>query len=397
MKEILFIGLFVGLIQVICGLVFIKNKSKSFQSYLIYVFLLSFISLVFLLNTLKINSENQIVNFISLMYFVACLLLSPMFYLYIKTLRYDFTEGTLSLMQIQKHFTPAAILFIINVFSFVYFLLSKKEHFAGDYVENIMTYSNVIGLYFVFLIQVVFYVINSIKEYYSYRSEILNYYSFDEGLKMHWLKIYLLGFILFIAAIYFLQSFNFDKRVFGILIIGYLMVSGYSAFQQEIFLKRIKSIQVNKSSTINYSPEIHLEPLIDEEIHSVNANTKTEALDEAYMDELYEKILQSIEKDKIFLDPNLSLVLFAKMLGTNTKYLSTTINTKFHKNFSNFINTYRVAESIRLLSSSKINTHTLESIALESGFKSRSVFITAFKKETNLTPSQFRKGMNLET
>lgn len=388
------------------AIVFKKDKSSSLYSYLFYVVALCFILFATWLNNLKINGENHFLNFVSLMYFVACLCIPPLFYLYIKNLRLDFTEGHFSFAQIQKHFIPAFILLIINLFSFFFLNIADKNHIAKSYVENIMTYTNVISLYFVFLIQVIFYVIASILEYKQYRKEIHHYYSFEDGLKMRWITIFVAGFIFFIFSIYFLQIIDFDKRIFVSIIGLYLLVSGYSAFKQEYILNEIHRLQkksINNTNAIkkeisklgvqelNEEMDVNIDDnvLIDDE----NPNYKTEIIEDAYIEEVYLKIIQSMEKDKIYLNPDLTLNSFALYLSTNSKYLSHTINSRFNKNFSSFINSYRVAESMRLLSSDKIETYTMETIALESGFKTRSVFISAFKKETNKTPSQYKKDL----
>ncbi|MCG8483693.1 MAG: helix-turn-helix domain-containing protein [Clostridia bacterium] len=105
--------------------------------------------------------------------------------------------------------------------------------------------------------------------------------------------------------------------------------------------------------------------------------------------DLASRLQTLIEKDKIYLDPELTIEKVATNLGTNRSYLSRTVNTVYETNFPNFINEFRIQEVIRLISEGYAVTHTLETLANNSGFNNRSVFINAFKKYTGVTPSFF--------
>jgi AraC-like DNA-binding protein len=61
-----------------------------------------------------------------------------------------------------------------------------------------------------------------------------------------------------------------------------------------------------------------------------------------------------------------------------------------HTSFYDLINRYRVAKAQELLRSPTAAHLNLLGVAMESGFKSKSVFNEVFKKNTGLTPSQFR-------
>ena len=76
-------------------------------------------------------------------------------------------------------------------------------------------------------------------------------------------------------------------------------------------------------------------------------------------------------------------------MNTNKSYLSQVINEYFRKNFSTFVNEYRVKEASRLLLEKESENYTIEAIANSVGFKSKSAFNSAFKKFTGITPSYF--------
>jgi len=72
------------------------------------------------------------------------------------------------------------------------------------------------------------------------------------------------------------------------------------------------------------------------------------------------------------------------------KQISQVINENLNDNFYNYINRYRIEESKRLLENIKFDRFSIEGIAKQSGFNSRSSFYAAFKNETGITPSQFQ-------
>lgn len=75
--------------------------------------------------------------------------------------------------------------------------------------------------------------------------------------------------------------------------------------------------------------------------------------------------------------------------GVPPHYLSAVINREYGMSYNDFINQHRVQYIIRNRYSEKWRDYTLEAIALEAGFNSRSTFNNAFKKVTGSTPSVF--------
>ncbi len=106
----------------------------------------------------------------------------------------------------------------------------------------------------------------------------------------------------------------------------------------------------------------------------------------------YDQQLQDlIQKEAPFLKPNLSLRELAHMLELHPNKLSELLNDKIGKNFSEFINYYRV-EHFKALAILPENSHlSLLGVAYESGFNSKTSFNTFFKKETGMTPKAYLK------
>jgi AraC-like DNA-binding protein len=94
--------------------------------------------------------------------------------------------------------------------------------------------------------------------------------------------------------------------------------------------------------------------------------------------------------EKIYMDSSLTLPRLAQRLSVSLHVLSREINTFYNQNFTEYINTYRISEACKMLSSDIYDNLTIEGIAYDCGFNSLSSFNAAFKKQMNCTPSQFR-------
>jgi AraC-like DNA-binding protein len=70
--------------------------------------------------------------------------------------------------------------------------------------------------------------------------------------------------------------------------------------------------------------------------------------------------------------------------------LSAFINQEYGKNFNELLNDYRVDYLAKLVTtSSDFYQYTLDALSKKAGFKTRTTFITAIKKRTNQTPSDY--------
>ena len=127
---------------------------------------------------------------------------------------------------------------------------------------------------------------------------------------------------------------------------------------------------------------------------SIKKRSKNET-DNEKLGLLYSKLIQWLETEKRFTQSDISLDVAAKELETNRDYLSKAINERFGR-FTDLVNKYRIEEAIDLLSDTEKQSfrYKLSIIASQVGFNSSSAFIEAFKKQTQLTPAQFRKNLS---
>lgn len=124
------------------------------------------------------------------------------------------------------------------------------------------------------------------------------------------------------------------------------------------------------------NPRVRTQLLSDEEAADFQA-----ALDRYMLEEL------------AFLSPDLSLRQLAAEINMHPNQLSWLLNSQYGKNFNAFVNDYRI-DHFKKLASDHGNRHiSLIGLAYESGFNSKSVFNTYFKKREGLTPSAYVKTL----
>ena len=118
---------------------------------------------------------------------------------------------------------------------------------------------------------------------------------------------------------------------------------------------------------------------------------KSTLLDEHTSTEYSSRLLKHISINKPFLSPDLSLRELANQIDIHPNHLSWILNQSIGKNFNEFINHYRI-EAFKSIARARENANlTIEGLAYESGFNSKTVFNTYFKRETGKTPRQFLK------
>jgi AraC-like DNA-binding protein len=104
------------------------------------------------------------------------------------------------------------------------------------------------------------------------------------------------------------------------------------------------------------------------------------------------KLERVMEEKEIFKNPNLKLNDLAKEINVSGHQLSQLLNDNLDKNFTLFINEYRINEACKILSA-KPNL-TIEAIGDEVGFNSKSTFFATFKKIKGMTPNLYQQHIS---
>ena len=137
---------------------------------------------------------------------------------------------------------------------------------------------------------------------------------------------------------------------------------------------------------------IMLQAIPDNVNYEQNKKYKQSLLD---TDEIknYSKELELIMEDyKLYLNPDLSLKDLASYLELPANYVSQLLNLGFQKNFSEYVNSYRVNEFKERILLEENKGLTIMAVAYDSGFNSKTVFNTFFKKIEGTTPNSYLRS-----
>lgn len=111
-------------------------------------------------------------------------------------------------------------------------------------------------------------------------------------------------------------------------------------------------------------------------------------IESAEAEVLIQKLESVMNEKALHKNPNLSLQDLAKEIQVSSHQLSQLLNTNLGKNFTSFVNEFRIREACEIITSN--DKLTLESIGYDVGFNSKSTFFAAFKKHTGKTPSNYQ-------
>ena len=106
-----------------------------------------------------------------------------------------------------------------------------------------------------------------------------------------------------------------------------------------------------------------------------------------------EKITQVLTQEKLYTQPELSLIKLAEKLQVPPRNISQAINQHLQLSFTELINQYRIQHFLELVQLPKNQHLTHWALAQEAGFKNKATFYNAFKKETQSTPKTYLKTL----
>lgn len=111
-------------------------------------------------------------------------------------------------------------------------------------------------------------------------------------------------------------------------------------------------------------------------------------------DSLKQRIWQVLVVERKYKDKTFTAKQLAEDLGTNTRYVSLVLNTRFQMNYTTFVNNLRVEEAMRLLVDRRYADLGMQEISDMVGFANRQTFYNAFMKIRGLSPSAYRDSLS---
>ena len=154
----------------------------------------------------------------------------------------------------------------------------------------------------------------------------------------------------------------------------------------------------NKLKSTNHSLYEKYNLLLQTEKKGKEEKYARSNLDDAKKEKLIERIKKEVmDNPEQICREDFTLKELAQLVDSNTTYVSQVLNETYGLSFSTLLGNYRVKLVCnRLNEGSQYDNFTIEGIANSVGFKSRSAFINAFKREVGLTPSQYIKMADAE-
>jgi AraC-like DNA-binding protein len=356
--QLLFVGAF---------LIFNKRGNHRNNSILGLVFLLFGFSIA------NITASLSDIDFISPFLYIIddgfFYLYGPLLYFYVQGVVYsDFRFKPIHLL----HLLPYSVhlVYLINV-SFFLKPIEQTQLFDnfGAYNYPIVTYIFIAAIFIYLFIYLWF----SFRTILTYQAIIKNKFSTLKGISLDWLKFIINSFA-FVTL--FAMIHNVLPAIGSTLlnIASLILLVGFIFF----FINRVLIKALNQPEIFSGIALKEMEKYSDSNISEIE------------MSDLSSKLLFALEKDKLYLNPELTIKDLADHIETTVKALSQVINQNFNKKFYDFINSYRCNEvKVILLNSSE--KMTIIEAMYQSGFNSKSSFNKEFKKLTGQTPTEFKK------
>jgi len=322
-----------------------------------------------------VNLNNLVSNkhWILLLGFPWAMVHLPLFYLNIKTI----TGKPISRLEVFLHFLPYSL--------YVLVILSYYLSVGNMYVENgflhfdhssskLLRSFNGIPI----AISAITYIALCYIRLHRYKKEIKNFYSFSEGVSLSWIRNLVWFVIAFVIIIFALIEFS--VRVDWFTTVGFKWVSiVLTLFTAYYGFKYYKQLLISNA----------LSPLVNTNEDSKKYQHSTLSTDE--MKYIFDKVMKVLKEKSLHLDEELTLSQLAFEAGVSQAKISETFSRYKNSSFYDLINALRIDEVKKLLESSGSERYSVEGIGFQCGFKSKSTFYKFFKRETGMTPSQYRK------
>jgi AraC-like DNA-binding protein len=211
----------------------------------------------------------------------------------------------------------------------------------------------------------------------QHNQDILQNLSNLEKSKLDWLKLLIYGYALLLAIDFVLIS----SKILGLSILDLMRLA--VNVSESLFIFFIGFWGMSKQ-------EIHFEQVL------IKANRKYDnsTLSQSGAETLVIKLRELMKNEEVFLDNNISLVSLSKTLKITPHHLSQALNEQLGQNFYDFINSARIERAKDMLVSSSFQKLSIIDVAYQVGFNNKTSFNNAFKKYTQVTPTQYRSQIS---
>jgi len=303
------------------------------------------------------------------------ILWAPIFYYYIHLMLHKELKLTAKSLLNFSLFIAACIYFTV-------FAL-QPESYRASVFEQAMTDNYPWQLYildYLTIIQVAIYLLLIYNIVRKHNLHIEQAFSNTNQISAKWLQEFIVISFILCAVIYFPIFINTGSIQLYMVFVPMASIMLYCYFVYKII-----------SSPLVFSKEILQ---IIEQTNEVSKSGKGKMIPAGNSLELAGILETCFIKKKLYLNPDLDIQLLAESCHAKVYILSIFINNHYNKSFFDYVNYYRIEEVKMLLIASDQQKYSIDSLGEKSGFRSRSAFYKAFKKETNLTPREYVKSLS---
>lgn len=318
-------------------------------------------------------------------------LLGPVLYYHLKSIVFP-KERLLSALY--KSLIPYAVVWFTISLPLAFALAFDTLHtFHGFYLDFEMILNQIENIYFFVYLIISLQFLKKVQKIYkeNYSTTYKNDLNWYKHLVFGLMAVVSIDTLCTLYELFFpVLPWNIGTIVAFTLIAMYFYLGYKGMFQSQILIpdfllekiaipKTVKGADENESSKeINMQGPKQLDSLSGDEIELLKF-----------------KVIELLEKDKLYLNESISLTEMAKVVGITSKKLSELLNHHLDTNFYNLINEYRIREVKQRLQSKGSDKYTLLSIAYDSGFQSKASFNRIFKQKTGVSPADYRSSIGI--
>lgn len=354
--------------------------------------LISFFGVAFLLyasHALYFNYEIDAYLYFDPIYNFATIAVYPIYFLYVIYLTRETSFRT-------KYFLlllPAVIMGVGSAILYGMMGLDESRYFIRQvlYHEGAAESLSLAGKFqlfryriipVLFTSQLVIIILSGSQYILDFDERVKDFYSNTEGKELRWTRLLFITFAVFsvfsmianvLGRSFFLPEewLIFPSLVFSVL----LFKVGYVSYGQRF---TAMDIRIDEDKVI--VGELEIQENEPDYVLTLSQNS-----------ELKKRLKALLEEEKVYTQKELRVVDISSRLHSNRTYISRLINLEYGKSFSDLINHYRFEEAKQMLIAPGYALLSIAEIANRAGFPSESSFYRVFKKETGMSPGDWRK------
>jgi AraC-like DNA-binding protein len=176
------------------------------------------------------------------------------------------------------------------------------------------------------------------------------------------------------------------------ILFAFMAVISFFAISIRLFFTPSLIYQEIKTSDMETEWSIQLEDkeILGKEMQNKDKGPmrKNSILSESQIQGIAMVLDQVMVEQQLFKKIN-KLAALADYLDLSPRYLSHVLNKHYNLNFNDYVNSFRINHIIQVMETDDYKKFTLEALAKDAGFSSRTTFFTAFKKHTGDSPAQY--------